>query len=194
MSAFGKVSYSENDVESTEDVKQEFETTSTVSEQVEKFDNSYTHAKLKDLYEQYDKITIDEEKLKSVSQVKTNAVTKKVPFRVTLYMTTAMLVTLLLAFLCIYNITVINAMGSSINYKQEEVINYEYDLTNARTIYEDLTNVDNIQSELGDLGYSEDASSSIVAISVPEKTEVIELQAETNWFDAFCNFLSRIFG
>lgn len=194
MSAFGKVSYSENDVESTEDVKQEFETTSTVSEQVEKFDNSYTHAKLKDLYEQYDKITIDEEKLKSVSQVKTNAVTKKVPFRVTLYMTTAMLVTLLLAFLCIYNITVINAMDSSINYKQEEVINYEYDLTNARTIYEDLTNVDNIQSELGDLGYSEDASSSIVAISVPEKTEVIELQAETNWFDAFCNFLSRIFG
>ncbi len=194
MSAFGKVSYSENDVESTEDVKQEFETTSTVSEQVEKFDNSYTHAKLKDLYEQYDKITIDEEKLKSVSQVKTNAVTKKVPFRVTLYMTTAMLVTLLLAFLCIYNITVINAMGSSIDYKQEEVINYEYDLANARTIYEDLTNVDNIQSELSDLGYSVDASSNIVAISVPEKTEVIELQAETNWFDAFCNFLSRIFG
>lgn len=194
MSAFGKVSYSENDVESTEDVKQEFETASTVSEQVEKFDNSYTHAKLKDLYEQYDKITIDEEKLKSVSQVKTNAVTKKVPFRVTLYMTTTMLVTLLLAFLCIYNITVINAMGSGINYKQEEVVNYEYDLANARTIYEDLTNVDNIQGELSDLGYSDSASSNIVAISVPEKTEVIELQAETNWFDAFCNFLSRIFG
>lgn len=194
MSAFGKVSYSENDVESTEDVKQEFETTSAVTEQVEKFDNSYTHAKLKDLYEQYDKITIDEEKLKSVSQVKTNAVTKKVPFRVTLYMTTAMLVTLLLAFLCIYNITVINTMSSGIDYMQEEVINYEYDLANARTIYGDLTNVENIQGELGDLGYSDVTSSNIVAISVPEKTEVIELQAETNWFDAFCNFLSRIFG
>lgn len=194
MSAYGKVSYTENDMETTENVKEEFETTSAVSEQVEKFDNSYTQAKLKDLYEQYDKITIDEEKLKSVTQVKTNAVSKKVPFRVTLYMTTAMLVTLLLAFLCIYNISVINGVGTSIEYLQEEVINYEYDLSNARATYESLTSVEDIQSELTDMGYSEVTSSNIVAISVPEKTEVIELQAETNWFDAFCNFLSRIFG
>jgi len=44
------------------------------------------------------------------------------------------------------------------------------------------------------MGYGDIASSNIVAISVPEKTEVIELQAETNWFDGFCNFLSQLFG
>ena len=193
MATYGKVSYSENEIESTEEVKQEIDATSAVDEQVEKFDNSYTQAKLQDLYEQYDKITIDEEKLKSVTQVKVNAVSNAVPFRVVLFMTTSVLVSLLLAFLCFYNISVINGMGTSIQCLQEEVVEYEYQLENSRALYEDLTSVENIQSDLSSMGY-EDASSNIVAISVPEKTEVIELQAETNWFDAFCNFLSRIFG
>lgn len=194
MSAYGNVSYSETDATSVEEVKQDFESTAVMEEQVDKFDSSYTQARLKDLYEQYDKITIDEEKLKSVTQVKVNAVKNAIPFRTILVMSTSVLVTLLLAFLCIYNISVINGMSSNIQYLQEEVIQYEYELANSQTIYDDLTSVDNIQTELTDMGYSDIASSNIVAISVPEKTEVVELQAETNWFDAFCNFLSQIFG
>ncbi|MBE5738168.1 MAG: hypothetical protein E7354_00320 [Clostridiales bacterium] len=194
MSAYGKVSYSESDVESTEEIKQDFESTSAVEEQVEKFDNSYTQARLKDLYEQYDKITIDEERIKSVTQVKVNAVSNAIPFRVVLVMTTTVLVTLLLAFLCIYNISVINGMNTNIQYLQEEVVQYEYDLANSKAIYSDLTSVENIQGDLSSMGYGDIASSNIVAISVPEKTEVIELQAETNWFDGFCNFLSQLFG
>ena len=194
MSAYGKVSYSESDVESTEEIRQDFESTSAVEEQVEKFDNSYTQARLKDLYEQYDKITIDEERIKSVTQVKVNAVSNAIPFRVVLVMTTTVLVTLLLAFLCIYNISVINGMNTNIQYLQEEVVQYEYDLANSKAIYSDLTSVENIQGDLSSMGYSDIASSNIVAISVPEKTEVIELQAETNWFDGFCNFLSQLFG
>ena len=194
MSAYGKVSYSETDDVAVEEVRQDFESTAAIDEQVDKFDSSYTQARLKDLYEQYDKITIDEEKLKSVTQVKVNAVKNVIPFRTVLLMSTTAFVALLLAFLCIYNISVINGMSSNIQYLQEEVIQYEYDLANSKTIYDDLTSVDNIQGELADMGYSDIASSNIVAISVPEKTEVVELQAETNWFDAFCNFLSQIFG
>jgi hypothetical protein len=44
------------------------------------------------------------------------------------------------------------------------------------------------------MGYEEIASSNIVAINVPEKTIVTEMEAETNWFDAVCNFVSQIFG
>ena len=194
MSAYGNVSYSDNDTTAVEEVKQDFESTAVIEEQVDKFDSSYTQARLKDLYEQYDKITIDEERLKSVTQVKVNAVKNVIPFRTILVMSTSVLVTLLLAFLCIYNISVINGMSSNIQLLQEEVIQYEYELANSQTIYEDLTSVENIQTELTDMGYSDIASSNIVAISVPEKTEVVELQAETNWFDAFCNFLSQIFG
>ena len=194
MSAYGNVSYSDNDTTAVEEVKQDFESTAVIEEQVDKFDSSYTQARLKDLYEQYDKITNDEERLKSVTQVKVNAVKNVIPFRTILVMSTSVLVTLLLAFLCIYNISVINGMSSNIQLLQEEVIQYEYELANSQTIYEDLTSVENIQTELTDMGYSDIASSNIVAISVPEKTEVVELQAETNWFDAFCNFLSQIFG
>ena len=194
MSAYGNISYVDSDSTSVEEVKQDFESTAAIEEQVDKFDSSYTQARLKDLYEQYDKITIDEEKLRSVTQVKVNAVKNVIPFRTILVMSTSVLVTLLLAFLCIYNISVINGMSSNIQSLQEEVIQYEYELANSQTIYEGLTSVENIQTELTDMGYSDIASSNIVAISVPEKTEVVELQAETNWFDAFCNFLSQIFG
>ncbi len=194
MSAYGKVSYSETDMETSEEVRQEYDTNSVVDEQVDKFDTSLTQAKLKDLYEQYDKITIDEDRLKSMTEVKTNAVSTAVPFRAVLVMSTMVIVALLLAFLCIYNISVINGMSNSIQYLQEEVVNYGYELNEAELINRELTSVENIQSDLVSMGYGEMASSNIVAISVPDKTEVIELEAETNWFDAVCNFISQIFG
>ena len=53
---------------------------------------------------------------------------------------------------------------------------------------------DNIKNELTDMEYSEIPSSNIVAVNVPESVEVKDLQGQTNWFDAVCNFLSRIFG
>jgi len=195
MSAFGKVSFTENTEVANETVVEETNNNSVVEEQVSKFDNSYaTNEKLQDLYSDFDKISIDQNVIQSLTQVTTNVVSKKVPFRVVLAMTTTMIVTVLLAFLCIYNIFVINNMGTSINCLQEEVIEYEYDYVQAERLYNDLTSVDGIQSELNAMGYGEIASSNIVAVSVPDKTEVIELQGETNWFDSLCNFLSQIFG
>ena len=192
MSAYGKVSYTENNVMSQESVVENVQESSVVENQVNKFDTSYAVEKLQELYNEYDKITLDEEKIKSVTQVKVNAVSTKVPFRTVLVLSTGVIVTLLLAFLCIYNIFVINSIGSNISYLQEEVTQYEYDYAQVEGIYNNLTNKDNIQAELTEMGYG--ASSNIVAVSVPDKTEVIELQGETNWFDGLCNFLSQIFG
>lgn len=194
MSAYGKVSFADTENASQEVLTQEFNNESVVEEQVSKFDTTYTAEKLQELYNEYDKITLDQEKINSLTQVKTNAVGKQVPFRVALVMTTTVLVTLLLAFLCIYNIFVINGISNNINYLQEEVTSYEYDLVQAEGLYQNLTNTNNIQNELAEMGFESIASSNVVAVSVPEKVEVIELHGETNWFDGFCNFVGQIFG
>jgi hypothetical protein len=195
MSAYGKVTLAESDNVATEELQQVDTSTSVVDSQVEKFDNSYSIDKLQELYNEYDKITIDEEKIKSLTQVKTNAVSAAVPFRVALLMTTSIIVALLLAFLCIYNITVINGMGSSINYLQEEVVSMEANLAQVEGLYEMNTNPEVIKNKLEAEGYVDMSSSgNIVAIEVPGKAEVEVLEGSTNWFDAFCNFLSQIFG
>jgi len=194
MSAFGKVTFSESDNSAVETIQEDVVMTSAVEKQVEKFDTSFNSDKLQELYAEYNKITIDEDKIRSITQIKANAVSQKVPFRTALVVSTTVIVTLLLAFLCIYNLFVINNMGSSIGYLQEEVIACEEALVQSEGLYHELTDPSNIKKELELMGYSEIASSNIVVVSVPEKAEVIELQGETNWFDAICNFLSRIFG
>ena len=194
MSAFGKVSYTENDNTAVESVTENIESVSAIERQVEKFDTSHSADKLQQLYAEYDKITIDEDQIKSFTQVKTNAVSKAVPFRLVLGITTTVIVAVLLLFLCVYNIFVINGMNDSISYLQEEVVSYQQELVHSEGVYRELTDPTNIQNELAEMGYSDIASSNIVAVSVPESAEVIELQGETNWFDSICNFLSRVFG
>lgn len=194
MSAYGKVSYTENNDVAYENIVKDTNQETVIDKQVNKFDTSYSAEKLQQLYNEYDRITIDEERLKALTQVKANAVGKKVPFRVTLALTTTVVVTLLLAFLCIYNIFVINNMGNGINYLHEEAISYEERLVKSEGLYEQLTDTNNIQNELKAMGYEDIASSNIVAIEVPDRIEVIELEGETNWFDSFCNFISQIFG
>ena len=85
-------------------------------------------------------------------------------------------------------------MDNSIRYLQEEVVSYEQSLVRTEGMYRQLTDPSNIKTELAQMGYADVASSNIVAVSVGEKAEVIELQGETNWFDAVCNFVSQIFG
>jgi len=194
MSAFGKVTYSETDDNAIETTVESVESATAVDKQVEKFDTSFNAEKLQELYAEYDKITIDEEKVKSLTQVKVDAIPSAVSFRMVLGVTTTAIVAVLMLFLCIYNIFVINNMGTSINYLQEEVISCENSLVQSEGVYNALTDKSNIQKELAQMGYSEMTSSNIVAVSVPDSTVVIELQGETNWFDAFCNFLSQIFG
>lgn len=195
MSAYGKVSFNNSENVANEVLTEDFNQKSVIDEQVEKFDKTYsTNEKLQELYDEFDKITLDQDKISELTQVKTNAVSQKVPFRVVLAMSTILIVTWLLGFLCIYNIFVINGMTNNISYLQEEVASCEYDLVQSQGLYEELTNTENIQNELKDLGYSDITSSNVVAVNVPDKVEVTDLQGQTNWFDALCNFISRIFG
>lgn len=194
MSAFGKVSYTETGNSAVETIVEESANISAVEKQVEKFDTSYSTDKLQQLYAEYDKITIDEEKVKNLTQVKTNAVSSAVPYRLVLGITTTAIVSILLLFLCVYNIFVINGMNNSISYLQEEVIACEESLVQSEGLYNELTDPTNIQNELKNMGYADITSSNIVTVTLPESAEVIELQGETNWFDSICNFLSRIFG
>ena len=203
MSAFGKVTYNENENTAVESVVEEIENVSALDKQVEKFDTNISADKLQKLYEEYDKITIDEEKIKSFTQVKANAVSKAMPFRLVLGITTTAIVSVLLLFLCVYNIFVINGMSDSISYLQGEVVSYQQELVQSEGVYKENSDLSNIGNSLA--GYvpmekvdestsSEDLGNKIVTVSVPESAEVIELQGETNWFDSICNFLSRVFG
>ena len=191
MSAYSKVQLTDTENTTNESLVQNVSQESAVEEQVSKFDNSY-EVKLQELYKEYDKITLDEEKIKSVTDVKANAVSHSVSFRMGLALTTTAIVAVLLAFLCIYNIFVINGISNNISYLQEEVTSSRYELVESEGIYNRLTDKNNIQSELKGMGYGD--ISSIVTVTLPEKAEVVELQAETNWFDSVCNFLSHIFG
>jgi len=155
MSAYGKVSYTESDEAVEETVVENIQENTAIESQVSKFDNSYTAEKLKELYSEYDKITLDEEKIKSMTEIKVNAVSQRVPFRTALVLTTSVIVTVLLAFLCIYNLFVINNMGNNISYLQEEVASYEYDYVQAEGLYNNLTSIDNIQYELTEMGYAD---------------------------------------
>ena len=146
------------------------------------------------MYDEYGKITIDEDKIKEVTQIKTNAVSMSIPFRVALVMSVSIIVTLLLAFLCIYNISVINNAGANIEYLQEEVNAYESELVDAQKLYNNLTSEDVIKDELVNMGFGAESSSNIVAIEVADKAPVVELEAGTNWFDGLCNFIAQIFG
>ena len=194
MSAFGKVDYTENETSLVESTAEEMVTESVVEKQVEKFDNSFNTDRLQELYAEYDKITIDEEKVKHLTQIRANTLITHIPFRLALGLTTTAIVTILLACLCIYNIFVINGFDNSIRYLQEEVISYEQTLVQSEGMYRQLTDPSNIKSELNEMGYSDISSSNIVAVSVGEKAEVIELRGETNWFDGVCNFISQLFG
>ena len=104
------------------------------------------------------------------------------------------IVSLVTILITLCNVFVINGMDNSIRYLQEEVISYEQSLAEAEGVYTQLTDPSNIKAELAEMGYTDVASSNIVTVSVGEKADVIELQGETNWFDAICNFLSRVFG
>ena len=67
MSAFGKSALFNGENIASETVREDFETNSTVENQVSKFDNSYsTNEKLQELYNEFDKITLDENKIKDI--------------------------------------------------------------------------------------------------------------------------------
>lgn len=195
MSSYGKILFSNDNNTATENVEEVSQNDDVVEKQVEKFDTNYSNDRLQDLYKEFDAVTVDEDFVKTAQSVKADVVAKSnLSAKTKLYISTACIVSLLLLFLVIYNVFVINSMGSSIQVLQTEVASAEYELAQSSELYDTLTNETNIQSELTENGYSQMSSDQVKTINVAKKVAVDTLKGETNWFDAFCNFISKIIG
>ena len=164
---------------------------SHVSSQVKKFD-SYSSEKVRDLFAEYDRVSVNETDLKDLTQVKANAVEKQgLSFRAKLFTISASVVLSLMLFLVIYNFAVINSLNSGIQLLQNNIVteqnNYnqiiEYSNGNAVKIRE------NLEAQ----GYSVINQDDVVTIQLGETKAIYELKGETNWFDALCDFVSNLF-
>ena len=105
-----------------------------VQNQMNKFDNTYTSTKLNDLYKEFDSITFGTDVVNSTI-VKENVVAETKPYatlKTTVYLTAAVIVTILLAFLAIYNIFVINNLNSNIQLLQGDVAEAQSQLETVR--------------------------------------------------------------
>lgn len=167
-----------------------------VNTQLNKFDTTYTSQKLNELYNQFDSITFND--VNNATIVKENVMVEngaQVSFKTAVYVTTAVIVTLLLAFLAIYNIFVINGLNSNIQLLQE-------DIAVAEAQFNNLSNQNNLsEAELKELikntlkgNYDDIADNGFATAALLETNPTENYDMDTNWFDQFCTFLSNLFG
>lgn len=170
---------------------------SDVQKQLNKFDTSYTSKKLNDLYNEFDSITYNS--VSGATIVKNNATEEtkiKDSFKVMVYLTTAIIVTLLLSFLAIYNIFVINNLNSGIQLLQEDVAVAENEFNTLNNNLNKLTEAELKQLIKNSLNgnYDDISSNGFINVGVLETTTVNNYSTDTNWFDKLCTFLSNLFG
>lgn len=167
-----------------------------VNTQLNKFDTTYTSQKLNELYNQFDSITFND--VNKATIVKENVMVEngaQVSFKTAVYVTTAVIVTLLLAFLAIYNIFVINGLNSNIQLLQE-------DIAVAEAQFNNLNNQNNLsEAELKELikntlkgNYDDITDNGFATAALLETNPTENYDMDTNWFDQFCTFLSNLFG
>lgn len=162
-----------------------------VSSQVKKFDK-YNSDKVRDLFAEYDQVTVNDTDLKNLTLVKANAIEKeKLSFRSKLFITSASLIVALMLFMVIYNIFVINSLGNGIQILQNNVMAEQNSYNQIVEMTEQ--NESKIREKLEAQGFSPITDDAIITIELGETSQVYELKGETNWFDAFCNFISRLF-
>lgn len=195
METFNKVILKEN----PNRVVQTVDNTSidAVTSQVEKFDNSYSSDKIRSLMSELDNITISDTDLKLDSITQNNVLTQStLTYKTKLYLSLGTIVALLLSFLAIYNIFVINNLNSNISILQDSISEQYAIFQSIEGEYIALTSTpsaDEIEN-LRAMGYTEITSENFISMNVAPKVNVQQLRGTTNWFDGFCNFLSRLFG
>ncbi len=170
---------------------------STTKKQLEKFDNSYTSKKLNELYEEFDAITFNTPSISSNTITQVNALVEQqtgLSFRTKLYLSSAIVITMLLAFLAIFNIFVINNLNAGISLLQEEITTTETDYAALYDYYNELRNSSNITQRVTAEGFSQVSSNSVISIPLTPTYEVSNVQAQTNWFNELCNFLGGLLG
>ncbi len=168
-----------------------------VEQQLSKFDTSYTSKKLNDLYNEFDSITFNDEQ-KETTIVKNNAVDVQVnpSFKVKVYLTTAIIITCLLAFLAIYNIFVINDLNVGIKMLQENVAQSEVTLNSLQAQVSGMSEEElkALITETFGGEYASMAANGYYEIPNLTVQTTSQVQADTNWFDGLCSFVSNVFG
>src|SRR5699024_7555251 len=108
-------------------------------------------------------------------------------FKVAVYLTTAILVTMLLAVLAIYNIFVINNLNSNIQLLQEDVAVAQTELDNVYSNLSKLTEEELKALIKGSLdgNYGDISDNGFIDIGMLETTNIPNYDTSTNWFDKF---------
>ncbi len=119
---------------------------------------------------------------------------EKVDFKSKVYLSTAVLVAVLLAFLTIFNIFVINNLNGGIKLLQQDVVSAELNLKDLYDTYKDLNNVSKLEERVQNSGFVELPENSIESVELIEITPPSTPTIQTNWFDRFCDFLSNMLG
>ncbi len=168
-----------------------------VEKQINKFDNSYTSKKLNDLYNEFDSITFSDE-VSNATVIKNNAVDVKAStsFKVKVYLTTAVMITVILAFLAIYNVFVINNLNVGIKMLQNNVAVSEVALQNLQAQTGNLTEeqLKELINETFNGAYGDVGSNGIYELENLVLTPNSTASNSTNWFDSLCSFFSGAFG
>ena len=196
MGAFRKLVINESNNSVTTNVDNDVNY-DTMQNQIEKFDTSYSNEKVRDLLEEFDSITINEADLEKDIVVKNDVVEKtSISVKAKIYLTSAVLISALLLFLAIYNIFVINNLNSGIKILEGNINNTYAIFESVEGQYQVLTSTPTeaeIQA-LKEQGFVEISSDNIKYLELGVKSTVESVNAPSNWFDAFCNFVSGLFG
>lgn len=199
MASYKRVVLTErnNTVSEKNDMKQNV-SSNAVKKQINSFDNSYTSKKLDELYNEFDAITFNSPSISNttISQVNAYVESKsEVSFRTKLYLTSAVLVAVLMLFLAIYNIFVINELNSGIKLLQEKVSVVQVEQSNAYSYYtNELNDANKILNRVVKEGYEEISSNSVVELPLIEVKQVANQNVTSNWFNDLCNFVAGLFG
>jgi len=188
MAEYKRIMLNNNSIVETADREVE----SAVDRQVDRFSTDYTADKLNELYNEFDSITLDNSSIDTLTKRNAEAMVK-VSARAKLYLVSGAVIAALLLFLMIYNFFVISRVNNSINILQDDITYQEYQLADKNRQLDNLTDDAVLKDYLTDLGYGEVSSENVVAMN-SLSSGYAPIEGESNWFDAFCEFISSIFG
>lgn len=156
--------------------------------------NQKTNQKLNDLYKEFDAITFGTSVANEFEYATENSVAKTASFKSKLYVTSAILVMLMLAFLAVYNAVMISNLNAGISGMQSQVVVQEENYKQVYDYYSQLRNNANISDRVVQDGFEALSDEAVMQLSLTEVVQTTELETTSNWFSEFCDFLQTTFG
>ncbi len=106
----------------------------------------------------------------------------------------ASVVFLCLLFLAIFNACVIGNLKSDIADINSNITTESELLNWINKEYNNVTDENKLLDRVEEAGFSEIPPENIIEFELIEETAKQAAKTSTNWFDAFCNFMARLFG